>query len=137
MFGRRERFFVDRPSEAFFRRPGHHHMIVVTPVDHEFAAVDADRYTAAGQATAMGRDRCGAGARAAGERQSNVALPYPQTQGIGSDQLGDADIRAFGKDRIVFELGPEGLDRSTKKTACGFPTLTATGSESGPSESGR
>ncbi len=52
-----------------------------------------------------------AGARAAGERQAGAALPDPQPQPVRGEHLGEADIGAFGKDRVVFQPRAEHLDR--------------------------
>src|SRR5258707_783068 len=51
-----QEFCVNAALEGERRRPGHHHMPVVTPQDVEIAAVERHRRMPAGQPAAMGGD---------------------------------------------------------------------------------
>src|SRR6266851_1249332 len=56
---------IEAALEGERRRPGHHHMPIVSPEDVEIAAVEHDRRLPPGQAAAMRRHQRGAGAAAA------------------------------------------------------------------------
>ena len=65
--------------------------------------------------------------RAGGQCDAGAALPDPHTQVIGADQMRKLHIGAFGKKRVMLDLGAKGRARSTasasstKKVQCGLP----------------
>ena len=67
-----------------------------------------------------------AGGRAAGARQPGAALPHMKQDAIRREDLGERDIGALGKYRVVFQSGPMrarsyAAASSTQKIACGLP----------------
>ena len=85
-------------------------MAVVAPLDLQRPAVEGDGDAPAGQAAPGGGDRGGAGAGAAGAGHAGAALADAQAQRVRTGQLRDADVGAFGEDRVVLELGPQGRE---------------------------
>src|SRR6266850_7019668 len=83
---------------------GHQHVIVAQPFDLKGAAIDDHLGLALHQAAAGCRHHGGTGARAAGEREPGAALPHAQPQAIFIDELSNADIGAFGKELMTFQL---------------------------------
>jgi hypothetical protein len=82
-------------------------MAVGEPFDVEVATVEPHLDLAAGEAPAVCGDRRGAGPGAACLGQAGAAFPHAQAQSSVIDDLGDADIGALGKQRVVLELGPQ------------------------------
>ena len=64
--------------------------------------------SAPGEPAPRARDRRGAGARAAGLREADAALPHAEpADGRIGEALGDADIRALGEERIGLQAGAD------------------------------
>src|SRR5215813_6670651 len=82
-------------------------MAVVAPLDVERTAIEHDACATADQPAARSGDERGAGAAAAGPRNAGAALPDAQPDLLAIDDSRNADIGAFGKQRIVFEARPE------------------------------
>src|SRR5258708_1908178 len=85
-------------------------MAVLQPFDLELAAIDDDDRLALAEPAPRRRDQGRAGARAAGERDAGAALPHPKADAAPVDPLGDADIGALGKQRMVLQHRPQALE---------------------------
>ncbi len=86
-------------------------MIVLGPVDPQFAAVDLDCDPAPGQAPSDRGDHGRAGARSAGLGQAGAALPHAQADSVAGLDLGDADIGALREQAVMFQPGADFGDR--------------------------
>src|ERR1700733_14158612 len=82
----------------------HQDMVVaLAPFDAEFAAGQRDLHNATRAPEPGRRHRRGAGRRAAGLCQSRTALPGADRDVIAIDDMGERDIGALGKNRMVFQ----------------------------------
>ena len=98
---------VDGAFETQRDRSRHDHVPVLAPGDIEKSAVELDDYLASGEPPPVRPDERGAGAAAAGAGDPGAALPYPQPDLPTVADRSDADIRALGKQRVMFEDGAE------------------------------
>ena len=111
----------------------------VAPFDLQLAAVEHDRRR--GARSGRGGAAFTSAAQAPEPQASVRPAPRSQTRRrmrSGAEHLGEADIGALGKQRVVLEragrASPTGTasTSATKNVACGLPMLAAAGSASGP-----
>ena len=79
---------------------GHLDMAVLAPDDPQRATVEDNVDIAPGDPPPRACYRCGAGAGAAGARQAGAALPHAEPETVFGKALGNANVRALGKERI-------------------------------------
>ena len=85
--------------------------VVFAPSDDERAARQINPRFAAGEAAPRRGDQSRAGGRAAGERRADAALPDPQPDVVGSDDLGERHVDLLGKQRMRLEARPQCFNR--------------------------
>src|SRR5438105_5320061 len=90
--------------ELELERPAHQHMIVaLAPFDGKIAARQRDADLASRALGTNGGNSGGASGRGAGAGQPGAAFPRFHNEMIRPRNLSERDIRALGKDRMVFE----------------------------------
>src|SRR5579859_911156 len=106
--GRRKQRRIEAAFIFECRRARHQHVIVaLPPLDSEFTAGQRDLHRAIG-ALQPRRGHCrGARRRAAGLRQSRAAFPGTNPDVIAIDDMGQRDVGALRKDRVIFQERPE------------------------------
>ena len=82
-------------------------VVGVAPVDDEIAAWQCHRHLAPCQPAADSGHGGGAGRRAASACEPGAALPGPESLGGGAGDLGERDVGALGKQRVMLERGSE------------------------------
>ena len=85
-------------------------MIVVAPVDGQFAARQAQMGASSGQTGARARDQSGAGGGAAGQRRACAAFPNAQKNIVRRKNLGERDIDPLRKERVDFNRAPQRIE---------------------------
>src|SRR5690349_14588693 len=90
-------------------------MAVLTPADLELTAIDNDLRLPVGQPPAVGVDKGRARAGTAGQGKSGPTLPNPKADRVCIQNLGEADIGALGKDRIMLQPRSDLADRNSRE----------------------
>ena len=85
-------------------------MAILTPSYVEYAAIELDSGAAFGEPPAMGGNERSAGARAAGSGHPGASFPNAHPDCPGTADLGDTDISALRKERVMFECRPDCLE---------------------------
>src|SRR3569833_4029504 len=90
------------------RGAGHQHVTVaLAPYDGEIAAGQTHLHDTIGALEPRRRNCRGAGCRTAGLGQARATLPCAHDDMIAVHDMGQRDIGALGKDRMIFQKRPE------------------------------
>src|ERR1700688_577560 len=93
---------IEPAAEAGRDRTGQDHVVVAgTPLDEKRAAVEEHGRSTACPGAAMGGHEGGAGARTAGARDADPALPHAHAERAVAQAGGHLDVDALGEERMM------------------------------------
>src|SRR5438067_1224192 len=102
---------IEAPLIFEGRRARHQHVVIAfAPFDRKIAAGKLNLHNTIGALQPRRRDRSSARSRAASHGQPGAALPGADRNVVAIDDMGERNIGALRKDRMVFQERPEPRD---------------------------